>query len=211
MSLYEKLKEIAGNDVVEIFGPSGSGKTSFCLALAVDAVKNGKSVYFVDAERNVSSVPEGIKYVYDPTLDGILNYVRYAPKADLLILDSLGFPVVAKYSEASMHEKGTMLLKSVTLASYLKVWTWRNNSLAVVTNQPVSEFGKENVRPEDLPPFGDKARFAVKEIYRTDIVEARPDLTVCSVKAWRSRKFGRGRELFVIKISDEGIKVEVKV
>lgn len=207
MSLYEKLKEIAGNDVVEIFGPSGSGKTSFCLALAVDAVKSGKSVYFVDAERNVSSVPEGIKYVYDPTLDGILNYVRYAPRADLLILDSLGFPVVAKYAEASMNERGSMLLKSVTITSYLKIWTWRNNSLAVVTNQPVSSFGKD-VPEEELKPFGDKSIYGFKSIWRTYLVKASEEETVCEIRVWRDRKFGRGKKLFNVTISDRGINVE---
>jgi len=207
VSLYEKLKEIAGNDVVEIFGPSGSGKTSFCLALAVDAVKSGKSVYFVDAERNVSSVPEGIKYVYDPTLDGILNYVRYAPRADLLILDSLGFPVVAKYAEASMNERGSMLLKSVTITSYLKIWTWRNNSLAVVTNQPVSSFGKD-VPEEELKPFGDKSIYGFKSIWRTYLVKASEEETVCEIRVWRDRKFGRGKKLFNVTISDRGINVE---
>ena len=216
MSLYEKVYEIVEDDIVQIFGPSGSGKSSFCLALILDAVKHGKTVYFIDAERNirkkeVTNLPKEIKYVYDPTLDGILNYVKYAPKADLLVLDSLGLPVVSKYSEVGMNEKGNMLLKCVTLASYLKVWTWRNSSLAVVTNQPVSEFGKENVKPEDLPPFSDKAKFSFKEIWRSEIIETKPDLTVCSIKAWRSRCFGRGRELFTVRISDEGIKVEVKV
>jgi RecA/RadA recombinase len=210
LNLYEKLLASIGFDVVELFGGSGTGKSSFAYAVALDALKLGKKVYFLDAERNlnVDETPAGMTYYYTPDYNMILNYARNLPKADLYVLDSLGMSVLPMYAEAPMDQQGKMLLKAVSLMEYFKLATYRHNALALVTNQPVSAFGKTGVAEEDLRPWGDKAIFLVKEVWRTQQVESSEDKTVCEVRAWRSRKFGRGKLLFRLTVSGEGVAVE---
>jgi RecA/RadA recombinase len=210
LNLYEKLLAFIGFDVVELFGGSGTGKSSFVYAVALDALKLGKKVYFLDAERNlnVDETPAGMTYYYTPDYNMILNYARNLPKADLYVLDSLGMSVLPMYAEAPMDQQGKMLLKAVSLMEYFKLATYRHNALALITNQPVSAFGKTGVAEEDLRPWGDKAIFLVKEVWRTQQVESSEDKTVCEVRAWRSRKFGRGKLLFRLTVSGEGVAVE---
>jgi hypothetical protein len=210
MNLYEKLLAFAGSDVIELFGGSGTGKSSFAYAVTLDALKLGKKVYFLDAERNLNmgEVPAGMTYYYTPDYNMILNYARNLPKADLYVLDSLGMSVLPMYAEAPMDQQGKMLLKAVSLMEYFKLATYKHNALALVSNQPVSAFGKTGVAEEDLRPWGDKAIFLVKEVWRTQQVESSEDKTVCEVRAWRSRKFGRGKLLFKLTISGEHVAVE---
>jgi len=210
-----KLKQLVGNDTLEIFGPSGSGKTTFALYFAYVAAVNDYKVCYIDSERNLNEDVEELKkhnitYFYAPRLQDIVNYCANLPKADLYVLDSIGFPVLAEYASASMREKGDMLLKCVALTQYLKIATWKNDALAIVTNQPVSEFGK-NLTEDQLPPFGDKSKFGYKEIWRTYIVQQNSEKTECAVKAWRSRKFAKGKTLAQITITDQERKVELLV
>jgi len=209
--LYEKLLKLVGYDVLQIFGDTGTGKTMFCLELMRETVKNGKKVVFIDSERNLNfdetEKPENLIYYYSPELKDIINTCANLPKADLYILDSMGFPVVTQFAMASMKERGDMLLKCVTLTHYLKVATWRNKALAVVTNQPVSPFGK-NIPEDQLPPFGDKSQFGYKEIWRTKLERTNENETTCTIKAWRSRKFGRGKILFLMKINNKGVEIK---
>jgi hypothetical protein len=213
VNLYEKLLSIVGADTLMVFGPSGSGKSTFAFAVALDALKLGKKVFFLDAERNLNleGVPDGMVYRYTPEFSAILNFVRNLPQADLYVLDSLGYPVLTQYAEASMDEKGRILLKTVALSQYLKVATYRYKALALVLNQPISSFGKAGVLPEDLRPFGDKAIFGYKEVWRTFLVESKENETTCEIRSWRSRRFGRGKLLFKLTITDEGVSVEPQV
>jgi RecA/RadA recombinase len=209
MSLFRKLIDLAGYDTVQVFGDSGSGKTTFVTQIAKDAVQEGKKVVFIDSERNINadSFPENFTYFYSPRLADILNRCANLPAADVYILDSIGFPVVTQFSLADMKKRGDMLLKCVTLTHFLKAATWKNKAIAIVTNQPQSAFGK-NIGLDERNPFGDKAMYGYKEIWRTFLEKAGSTETICTIKAWRSRKFGRGKELFQIKISDDGVQIQ---
>lgn len=206
-NLFEKVLSIVGADTLEVFGPSGSGKSTFAYAVMSDALSLGRRVFWLDSERNLAEVPqhENLKYIYTPRFDEIMNWARNLPQADLYVLDSLGYPVLTQFAESSMDEKGRMLLKAVSLTQYFKIASYRYKALVIVTNQPVSVFGKPGVSEQDLSlkPFGDKAVYGYKEIWRTNVAEAKEDRTVCEVRAWRSRRFGRGRLLFRITISDK--------
>jgi RecA/RadA recombinase len=209
MSVLEKVVKIVGHDTLQIFGDSGSGKTTFVTKIAVDSALQGKKVVFIDSERNL---PDGFKhenvtYFYSPRLVDIVNRCANLPAADLYILDSIGFPVITQFSLADMKRRGDMLLKCVTLTHFLKTATWKNKAIAIVTNQPQSAFGK-NIGLDERNPFGDKAMYGYKEIWRTYLDKADVDETICTIKAWRSRKFGRGKVLFQIRIADD--KIEVK-
>jgi len=217
ISLFDKVKSLVGPDTLEVFGPSGSGKTTFALEVARSALEAGKKVVYIDTERNIREdhpvfkYKDSFIYYYYPDLDAVLSVAMNLPKADLYVLDSMGYPVLTRFAMASMNEKGTMLLKAIALSQYLKVATWKNNALAIVTNQPVSEFGKTNVKPEDLPPFGDKSIYAFKCVLRTEIVETNERRTICAIKAYRSRKFGRGKLIAEVRISNDGVNVLWKV
>lgn len=209
MSLLQKLVNIAGYDTIQIFGNSGSGKTTFVLEVAKEAVEQGKKVVFIDSERNINeeNFPENFQYFYSPRLSDIINRCANLPQADVYILDSIGFPVVTQFSLADMKKKGDMLLKCVTLTHFLKTATFKHKAIAMVTNQPQSAFGK-NIGLDERNPFGDKAMYGYKEIWRTYLESATENETICSIKAWRSRKFGRGKELFLLKITENGVEIK---
>jgi len=207
ISILEKVKSIAGNDTVMIFGPSGSGKTTFCLALAYEAIKNKLKVIYLDTERNLNNPPGELDYHYLPDLREVYAYVKAMPKANIAIIDSLSTPIITAYSSANMADKGAMLLKATELSGQLKLWTWRNEALAVVTNQPTSQFGKTNIKEEDLPPRLGSSIYQYKEVWRTTAT-VESDKTICLIKAWRSRKYPRGKPLFRMTISDQGVKIE---
>jgi len=207
LNILDKVRSVVGNDTLMLFGPSGSGKTTFSLALAYEALKSGLKVIYVDSERNLNNPPKELDYHYLPDLREIYAYIKAMPKADLVVVDSLSTPIITAYSSANMADKGSMLLKAVELSGQLKLWTWRNEALAVVTNQPVSSFGKSNVKEEDLPPRLGSAIYQYKEVWRTTAT-VESDKTICLIKAWRSRKYPRGKPLFRMTISDAGVRIE---
>ena len=61
-----------------------------------------------------------------------------------------------------MKEKGDVFLNCINLTHIFKITTQKNNALAIVINQPVSEFArKEN--EDDLPPFVKNQFMATKK------------------------------------------------
>lgn len=207
-NILNTIVKIAGYDTIQIFGPSGSGKSTFVNQIALDTIKQGRKVVFIDSERNLTQTDEheNFLYFYSPSLNDIINRIANLPPADLYILDSIGFPVLSQFSLADMKRRGDMLLKCVTLTHYLKVATYKHKAIAIVTNQPQSAFGK-GMSLDDLQPFGDKAMYGYKEIWRTYLEKADKDETICSIKAWRSRRFGRGKELFQLRITKDGVEL----
>jgi hypothetical protein len=169
----------------------------------------GKSVWWLDTERNLSSFmlqmlkdTQGFTYSYTPVFYEVVQKVRNLPKADLYVLDSLGFPALSEFAVVDMNRRGDILLKCIAIMSYFKQACYRNNALAIIVNQPVSEFGK-NTSEDQLPPFGDKSIFAAKCVWRTYVVEMKPELTTIEVRAWRDRRYGRGKTLYRVKIGEK--------
>jgi len=215
--IYKALLDVVGHDVVEIFGPSGSGKTTFALLLAKDALKEGKKVIYVDTEMNLDEKlveelrEQGLVYEYITDVAEIYSYFLNAPQADVYILDSLGMPILRNFARANAKERGEMLLKAIAISGTLKELSKKNHALTLITNQPESEFGKTNANEMTLAPFGDKHIFDIKEVWRTKLLARSVSSTVASIYAWRSRKFGYGRELFRLAITDKGVRVRASV
>ncbi len=207
--LLDMIDSYVGNDVLEIFGETGSGKSKFALTVAREALSIGKKVFYLDTERNLTEKDvaglKGCEYKYTPVMSEIDHIVQNLPKADVVIIDSIGFPVLTTFARMSVKQKGDSLLKLIAIFGDLKTWAYKNNGVVIVTNQPESEFNK--APGHVLRPFGDKSQFAAKEIWVTKIVSREPDCTKTVISAFRSRSVGHGTRIADMKISSKGVEV----
>lgn len=207
--LLDMIHSYVGNDVLEIFGETGSGKSKFALTVAKEAVAAGKKVFYLDTERNLTESDirdlKGCEYKYTPIIDEIDSIVQNLPNVDVVILDSIGFPVLTTFARMSVKQKGDALLKLIAIFGDLKAWAYKNNGVVVVTNQPESEFNKG---PNHiLRPFGDKSQFAAKEIWETKFMDRKPACTKSRISAFRSRSVGHGTRIADMEISSGGVGV----
>ncbi len=108
-----ELKFIDRAEVVHLLGPPGTGKSHLATALAVEAVKAGRSVAFSTLADIISSLAKAEK-------DGTLRErIRYLCRASLLVVDEIGYlPVVPGGGNLffqlvnARYEKGAMILTS---------------------------------------------------------------------------------------------------
>jgi hypothetical protein len=84
------LEFIDRSEVVQFLGPPGTGKSHLSLALGVQAIKAGRSVYFTPLSDLVSSLAKADR-------EGTLrDKIRFLCRFSLLIVDGIGYlPVVA--------------------------------------------------------------------------------------------------------------------
>jgi DNA replication protein DnaC len=112
MALAE-LAFIDRNEVVHFLGPPGTGKSHLSLALGVQAVKAGHSVYFTPLSDLVSALAKAER-------EGLLREkIRFFCRFSLLIVDEIGYlPVVPGGGNLffqlvnARYEKGAMILTS---------------------------------------------------------------------------------------------------
>lgn len=108
-----QLDFIARNEVVHFLGPPGTGKSHLALALGVEAIKAGHSVYFATLADIVTALARAER-------EGTLRErLRFYCRASLLIVDEIGYlPVVAGGGNLffqlvnARYEKGSMILTS---------------------------------------------------------------------------------------------------
>jgi len=108
-----ELKFIDRAEVVHLLGPPGTGKSHLATALAVEAVKAGRSVAFSTLADIITSLAKAEK-------DGTLRErIRYLGRASLLVVDEIGYlPVVPGGGNLffqlvnARYEKGAMILTS---------------------------------------------------------------------------------------------------
>lgn len=112
MALAE-LKFIDRAEAVHLLGPPGTGKSHLATALAVEAVKAGRSVVFSTLADLIGSLAKAER-------DGTLRErIRYLARASLLVVDEIGYlPVTPGGGNlffqlvAARYEKGAMILTS---------------------------------------------------------------------------------------------------
>lgn len=108
-----ELKFIDRAEVVHLLGPPGTGKSHLATALAVEAVKAGKSVAF-------STLADIIASLVKAEREGQLKErIRFLARASLLVVDEIGYlPVTPGGGNLffqlvnARYEKGAMILTS---------------------------------------------------------------------------------------------------
>jgi DNA replication protein DnaC len=108
-----ELKFIDRAEVVHLLGPPGTGKSHLATALAVEAVKAGKSVAFATLADIVTSLAKAER-------EGTLRErIRFLARASLLVVDEIGYlPVIPGGGNLffqlvnARYEKGAMILTS---------------------------------------------------------------------------------------------------
>src|SRR6478736_1389550 len=108
-----ELKFIDRAEVVHLLGPPGTGKSHLATALAVEAVKAGRSVAF-------STLADIITALAKAEREGTLRErLRFLARASLLVVDEIGYlPVVPGGGNLffqlvnARYEKGAMILTS---------------------------------------------------------------------------------------------------
>lgn len=206
--LYDEIEKISGKDTLMVFGVSGTCKTTFATELLKAAKTKGLQGLYIDTEKNIIDEKSlGCDYMYCSSFDMLYSAVMNLKRGyNVIVLDSIGLPVLGEYATKDLRQRGEILLKAEAISYMLKKYSQTNNSIILVCNQPVSEFGKIN--KSDLPPFGDKSKYFYKEIWRTQMISSTPTETRCVITAYRSRRMGMGAKIFTICTSSAGVKVE---
>jgi DNA replication protein DnaC len=112
MALAE-LKFIERAEILHLIGPPGTGKSHLSIALGVEAVKAGRSVYFTTLADLVGTLAKAER-------EGSLREkIRFFCRFALLIVDEIGYlPVIAGGGNLffqlvnARYEKGAMILTS---------------------------------------------------------------------------------------------------
>lgn len=98
---------------VHLLGPPGVGKSHLALALGMEAIKAGKSVYFTTLTELITSLTKAERE------GNLVNRVRYFNRAALLIVDEVGYlPITPAGANLffqlvnARYEKGAMILTS---------------------------------------------------------------------------------------------------
>ncbi len=101
------------HEVVHFLGQPGCGKTHLAIALAVEAVKAGRSVYFTTLAELIGSLAKAER-------EGVLRErIRFLCRPQLLVVDEIGYlPVIAGGGNLffqlvnARYERGAMILTS---------------------------------------------------------------------------------------------------
>lgn len=209
--ILDCIKDIVGNDLCQIFGDTGEGKSKFVNAVAIEAIQAGLKVFYLDTERNLGAHDIemlGDHYQYTPKFSEMQKIIDNLGSFDLVIIDSVGLPVLNMYAKMKMNEQGKALLNLIGMMGDLKVWTYDHKAIVIVTNQPESEFNKE--KGYDRRPFGDKSLFNVKEVWKIHRDKSVNGSTKCVIESFRSRDLMKGTKIATMDISDAGVEIMIR-
>lgn len=226
MTAYEKFMKLVGPHTIQIFGDTGTGKSRLVHSIAVEAQNVlGKKVLYLDTE---GSLPPGWEddfenYEYiGPDLEALIERVRAAKlqrdKFDLLIIDSIGFPVLTSFASLPLDQRlGAILSLTNVMADSVRFARASKHeqlpapekmNLSIVTNQPESEFSrvvKKEPITTPLDPFGGKLAFICKMTLRTEVVDKTKGIFRLVVHKARDMPFGG--EIAQYTVGKEGVMI----
>jgi len=214
----EYVRKVLGEaDVIQLFGDSRIGKSKFALQLAKDVIMHKEKVLYIDTEKNLSDDDKlmiGENYVVcldtlalKEMVDDISNDI------DVVILDSIGMPVLISFAEMSMKDRGEALLMLTAIMGKLKKWCYRTGGWCLITNQMKSEmaamggFGKSKDM-DSIPPFGDKSKYIAKSIIKMYNLSKSENETYSQIRAWGCRDLGKGTIIADVHITNDGVKID---
>lgn len=224
---FDTLLGLVGNHLIEIYSDPGNGKSRLVYHIAIEAERNGKKVLYLDTEK---SLPVGFEtqlknyevHTAKTALDLLKQLIYRVKKArdedfNLIIVDSIGLPVLASLPEMSLRERGDAFQLMASLRFQMMGFAFEHG-LTIATNQPVSElahssFGgkapKVSVN-EPLPPFGGKSEFMAKLILRSETVQKSADKSIFKLMVHKARDHGQEYEFARFTIGKEGVSIEWK-
>lgn len=219
-SIFDQITDRFGFDLLEVFGETGTLKSKGMVALALETAQSGKKVYYLDTENNLTPAEvkilkvAGVQYTYTPVLKQIAEIIeKRIPncKADLLIIDSVGMPILRKYASMGVKDRGDALLDLIAWLGILKEWSFNNHALSFITNQPVSEFGKSDPKEKGdyRNPFGDKGNFVPGHILLSKKDADTKGQAKGRFVAFRSRALARGETVFNINVTNGEAKITI--
>jgi DNA repair protein RadB len=148
--------------ITQIYGPPASGKTNICLQLAINCVRAGKKVVFIDTEGGHSV--ERIRQMAGDDFEKILeNSIFFEPtrfEEQNAIIENLdkvvneNFGLVVLDSAVTLFRTGTEEDKMATMNRQLSKQLERLREIAkrfnvavIITNQVYSSFENDGVEP----------------------------------------------------------------
>jgi DNA repair protein RadB len=163
----EPLDEILGGGfekgiVTQIFGPAGTGKTNICIQLAVQCVKQGQRVIFIDTEglsptrfkqiagENAKEIARKI-IIYEP-LSFEEQYIT-VKEVERIACENIGLVILdsaTSYYRYELEDEEMGIKSRRELASeigFLHALARKYGFAAVITNQVYSDIISGGVRP----------------------------------------------------------------
>jgi DNA repair protein RadB len=148
--------------VTQIFGAAGTGKTNICIQLAVECVKQGQKVIFIDTEglspvrfkqiagEKAKEIARNI-IVFEP-LNFEEQYVAVR-EVEKIACENIGLVILdsaTSYYRFELEEEETCMKSRRELASqigFLHALARKHSFVAVITNQVYSDIVLGGVRP----------------------------------------------------------------
>ncbi len=224
---FDKLLELVGSHLIEIYSDTGNGKSRLVHHIATEAERSGKKVLYLDTEKSLPVGYEKHLKNYEvhtaktalELMKQLIARVRRARDEDfnLIVVDSIGLPVLAALPEMSMRERGDAFQLMASLRFQMMGFAFERG-LTIATNQPVSELSHVGVggnepkvaRNEPLPPFGGKSEFMAKLILRSETVQKSPKQSIFKLVVYKAREHGQEYEFARFSVDDKGVSIEWK-
>ena len=175
-----------GSVISTIYGPAGSGKTNLCMLAALNVIKSGKKVMYIDTEGGFSIARlEQVSKDYKKDLDNFLFFkpINFEEQKNVfdrlrqMVNEKIGLIIVDTISMLYRLERDKGDEHSVTMAnrdlglqfSYLTEIARKKGIPVLITTQVYSSFDerdKVNLVGGDIVKYGSKCLIELQKIHK---------------------------------------------